>query len=714
MNKRTTFYDPQLLDQHYSTRLYKGYLQYLEQKLGLPKAKELIKQTGLSWEYLTNEQNWVSETFADIFYDLISKQIDLDPNHSFLVHKLAISRENMSMAHSVIIRHFDPVLVYKQIVYITRTINKVDSVTIDTFGKNSMNFTYRARRVTKHLPTILEGWNAILSYIPKLLDLPPAKVKIQITDERTAKINVEWKPAKKLIFLNSLKTFSSLTIGLSSVAIVLAAAKVITFLPFFYYVTTLLLSVIFFLLANNWRRSHLDFLTEDTKEHYESMVTRLEESYNELFIHKQKLDRRYQEANLLRSVIKRISLSLDPTKLIGTTLTELKQRLNYDKVLFFRYEASQNRLQFVAVQKCPPNIEKMLTDYTIDLSKSDAFLVEPFTKQTLLRVSMNEQKNGEQATVLFGLLGASHLVTAPVSLGKEKFGLLVVTQANAPFTEDDEHLIGNVANQLAISLSNAQRLEHERTLRLQFQEYVPKQVVESILGESIHDFGKGVKKRVTILFSDLRDFTSHSDKIPPETLARAVDFFFKETVQLIYRYGGMVDKFLGDGFLAYFNALEDTQNHELNAVDAAYQMQKGMKELNEALQKEVFKNEPFFPLYTRIAIHVGPIILFTPGSKQKREFTGIGKPINVASRLLGIAKEHGGNAIIISHDIKKEIEHNYLVENLGLQKVRGIAEKQQVYLVKGQKLLDHSLPNDKKGPQKVTPFPKKTRYKKSA
>src|SRR5690349_14189785 len=92
LNQKEHF-DPTLLEQHYSTRVFRGYLKYLEKKFSLEKAKEIISKTGLTWEFLNNETNWVSEEYSNRFNDVLLKEQGIDDDFPFQAGKISMSRE---------------------------------------------------------------------------------------------------------------------------------------------------------------------------------------------------------------------------------------------------------------------------------------------------------------------------------------------------------------------------------------------------------------------------------------------------------------------------------------------------------------------------------------------------------------------------------------------------------------------------------------------
>src|SRR3954469_25931507 len=102
----TQSFDHSLLEQHYSTRVIKGHLKYLEKKFTLEKAKEIVDKTGLSWEFLNEETNWVSDKYANRFLDILIKEQGIDSNFSYLSGKICMSKELLGPVQLLIMQLF--------------------------------------------------------------------------------------------------------------------------------------------------------------------------------------------------------------------------------------------------------------------------------------------------------------------------------------------------------------------------------------------------------------------------------------------------------------------------------------------------------------------------------------------------------------------------------------------------------------------------------
>jgi adenylate cyclase len=176
--------------------------------------------------------------------------------------------------------------------------------------------------------------------------------------------------------------------------------------------------------------------------------------------------------------------------------------------------------------------------------------------------------------------------------------------------------------------------EKEATQR-SFEAYLPPSVVKRQLAhpESIFEVQK---KELTILFSDIKSFTTYSSTMTPDQIQNFLAEYFDAMVQIVFKYEGTVDKYIGDGLMVFFGAPEPQPDHAVRCAKAAIEMQIKCREL-----KEKWVSEGLFPLKIRIGINTGEVVVGNMGTRKKLAYTVLGSDVNLANRLESNAPVEG-------------------------------------------------------------------------
>jgi len=205
------------------------------------------------------------------------------------------------------------------------------------------------------------------------------------------------------------------------------------------------------------------------------------------------------------------------------------------------------------------------------------------------------------------------------------------------YSADDQELLATLASQGAVSIANAklvEKMRKEENIRTNLARYLSPQVVEQIIKHDVKVNLGGERKEVTVLFSDIRNFTTISEKLPPDRLVLILNEYFTEMAGIVFDNQGSVDKFIGDAIVAVYGSLIDTKDHAEKAVKTAIEMMTAIGALNKRW-REVYNG---FTMDIGIGINTGKAFLGNIGSPERMEFTVIGDMVNVAARLSGLAK----------------------------------------------------------------------------
>lgn len=198
-----------------------------------------------------------------------------------------------------------------------------------------------------------------------------------------------------------------------------------------------------------------------------------------------------------------------------------------------------------------------------------------------------------------------------------------------------------------------------------FGKYVNKELLNEILSNRKKLELGGIKRNVTIFFSDIRDFTSISEKLSPEELAKFLNEYLSEMTKIILEYKGTVDKFVGDAIMALWNAPIKIEGHAKLACKCALKQAKMLKILSKNLSK---KNLPEIKI--GCGINTGDVIVGNMGSHDRFDYTAIGDNVNIAARLEGLTKKYGVK-IIVSESTYNLARDDFKFNKLDKIKVKG-------------------------------------------
>ncbi|WP_395839228.1 adenylate/guanylate cyclase domain-containing protein [Archangium violaceum] len=207
--------------------------------------------------------------------------------------------------------------------------------------------------------------------------------------------------------------------------------------------------------------------------------------------------------------------------------------------------------------------------------------------------------------------------------------------------------------------------------------FLPRQVVERVLHHGDEALAP-VQREVTILFSDIRDFTSLSESLPPRAVLELLDDYFGHMGQIVMGHGGIVNKFLGDGMLACWGVPDGDANHAVHAMQAALDMRKKLEELNAWREQ---RGEP--PLRIGVGLHTGVVAAGMLGGAEQHEYTVIGDAVNLASRVEGLTKVLGVD-ILVSESTWKAGGGRFQGERISEERVKGRREAVVVYSLEGR------------------------------
>lgn len=229
---------------------------------------------------------------------------------------------------------------------------------------------------------------------------------------------------------------------------------------------------------------------------------------------------------------------------------------------------------------------------------------------------------------------------------------------------------------LAKSMNHMIRgLKERKALKSSFSRYVSTYVMDQILNDQTLMNLSGERKKITVLFSDIRQFTQISENMTPESVVALLNEYFDVMLKVIFKHQGTVDKFMGDGIMAEFGAPLSDNEQEVHAVRCGLEMLEELKKLNDHFLSQ---DRPTFNI--GIGIHTGYAIMGNIGTETRMEYTAIGDCVNVASRLEQATKTYNF-PLLISEDTYNALNNQFPGQFIGSIPLPGRSREINVYAI---------------------------------
>jgi adenylate cyclase len=220
-------------------------------------------------------------------------------------------------------------------------------------------------------------------------------------------------------------------------------------------------------------------------------------------------------------------------------------------------------------------------------------------------------------------------------------------------------------------------LRERQALKEAVVRYHSRHVAEQIVSTGQLPALHGERRKVTVLFSDIRGFTTMSHAMAPEQVVALLNEYFERMIDILFKHQGTLDKFIGDGLMAVFGApLEDLFQEE-HAVAAAVEMQQALRELSDN-----WRERGLGELKVGIGINTGMAVVGNIGSSQRMEYTAVGDTVNLASRLEAQAKTLDAS-VLISEYTYLEVRNRFAARPMGTVELRGRSTPVAIYAVEG-------------------------------
>ena len=258
----------------------------------------------------------------------------------------------------------------------------------------------------------------------------------------------------------------------------------------------------------------------------------------------------------------------------------------------------------------------------------------------------------------------------------------IYSEINIPFLTVSEDTIINISVAPRIDINNSiegvviaiEDISDINKVKNTFKRYVSKQVVDNLLDDETNLNLGGENREVTILFTDIRGFTSMAEKMKPEKVVLTLNEYFSEMIDIVFKHNGTLDKIIGDELMIVFGAPLSSDDDTERALNTAIEMQNKIEDLNKVRKK---RKEP--PILVGAGINKGQVVSGNIGSRDMMDYTVVGDTVNLGSRLCSAAS---AGEIIVSGRVKNSTEQLFSFKELKPIRVKGKKDKIDVYQVK--------------------------------
>lgn len=257
-------------------------------------------------------------------------------------------------------------------------------------------------------------------------------------------------------------------------------------------------------------------------------------------------------------------------------------------------------------------------------------LLDPTPEKSDVWFALAVAGSGVLCAVISSVLMARLVVTPVEELRKaaERVGRGDLTVAMDPLRADEFGLLAEEFNAMVAGLREKERITGT------FGRHVGREIAEQLLRNE--EELQGVERLVSVLFCDLRGFTTRCESLAPAEAVKLLNLYHEHMTRLIEEHGGLVNQLIGDGIMALFGATGRSSRHADEAIAAGRAMVRGLDDLNAKLAAEGFE-----PVRIGVGINTGPAVIGTIGSPRRMEYTAIGDTVNTASRIESLTKDLG-------------------------------------------------------------------------
>jgi adenylate cyclase len=379
----------------------------------------------------------------------------------------------------------------------------------------------------------------------------------------------------------------------------------------------------------------------------------------------------YEKLRIAHELSQKLALDTDLDRLLQQIVDETFQIIRADRAVILLHDPNADALT-------PAYVRQKRADEEIKLSNTILDEVKRNKAAVLSSDAMVDERFKAAKSII--MQGIRSTMCVPLLVGDQLVGAFHVDSmlASGAFTDKDLLLFSGIATQAAIAIQNfrlAKKIEHEAATRAEFQRLLSPNLVDEIISGALTLDQAGARREVTMLFADIRGFTSMSERHTPEEMVETLNNYFEFMVDVLFKHGGTLDKYVGDEIIGLFGAPVDIVDAPGRAVRCALDMLKALEEFNRMRAAEGKE-----PLHIGVGINTGPVIAGAIGSSRTLQYTVIGDAVNLAARLCNVAR---AGEVIISQTTMAQCAAQVIAEQREAVQVKGKSEPIQIWNITG-------------------------------
>ncbi len=390
------------------------------------------------------------------------------------------------------------------------------------------------------------------------------------------------------------------------------------------------------------------------------------------------LRRDYEKLRIAHELMQAVGHEIDLDRILDRILECVFDMLPANRGVVLLYEANGRLVPRASrMRKERPDEEFMISTSMVKHIEEEQIGI------LLLDAADDPRFQNAQSVIAQGIRSA---MAVPLLYKDALLGIVIIDSqlVTHAFSEKDLQILSTLANQAALLVANAglaRKNEEAAATRARLQRMFSPVIAEYVASGRLEVRQGGVPMRATMLFSDIRNFTSMSEKMDAGEIVSLLNGYFERMVDVVFSFDGTLDKFVGDGMIALFGAPVTRPDDAVRAVRTALRMQEALDRFN-AERERAGKTQ----LRIGIGINTGDVVAGYIGSSKALQYTVIGSPVNLASRLCSLARDE--NRIVISESTWSEVHAAFEIRELEPVPIKGISEPVRTFAVLAEKPAD--------------------------